>query len=198
MIYFLIITMMACLATSDSNCVGASMESIEIITLPVSRWAEYRALRLEALKNDPAYYGRTYQEDAALPDTVWQKRLADSQDAQKYLVVSAQHEEKLVGMAVAWFDDHGGCMAHRVFIHSVYVTPEYRNKGVGKKMMLDLLARLEKDPRIVQIRIETITEAHAAVSLYERLGFKIAGLMEKELFTDGQFRDAYVMTKIVR
>jgi hypothetical protein len=38
---------------------------IKITKLPVERWADYRDLRLEALKSDPSAFGSAFEEEVA-------------------------------------------------------------------------------------------------------------------------------------
>ena len=44
-------------------------------------WKIYKELRLEALQNDPQAFGRSYKEEAVLPDSSWIGQLEDSRRA---------------------------------------------------------------------------------------------------------------------
>lgn len=172
------------------------MHNFDIITLPPSRWAEYRALRLQSLQTDPTSFATIYEEDASLPDSVWQDRLERALEGKTCYGLFAQSEGKLIGMAWALIDQ-GACVQHRATIVGMYVAPAFRGRGIAKKLLHDLLEKLNADPRIVHISLTVNTEAQPAINLYESLGFKIIGLLEKSGYAEGVFRDTYIMVKIL-
>ncbi|MBO3753367.1 MAG: GNAT family N-acetyltransferase [Candidatus Brockarchaeota archaeon] len=57
-------------------------------------------------------------------------------------------------------------------INDLYVLPEFRRRGVGRKLMVESLRKL-KAKGVEAIRLSVLKENKAAVRLYEKLGFKI-------------------------
>jgi ribosomal protein S18 acetylase RimI-like enzyme len=168
----------------------------DIITLPPSRWRENRELRLRALVNAPTAFGRTYEEDAALPDEKWIQWLVDAQNGKTFLLF-AEHENKLIGMVGAILGQ-GEKRQHSATIIAVYVEPQFRGEGVGQQLLRALLEKLSTDPRIVKIDLHVNTQASPAIALYESLGFEKVGVLEKALYHDGIFHDEYIMTKMIK
>lgn len=57
-------------------------------------------------------------------------------------------------------------------INDLYVLPEFRRRGVGRKLMVESLRKL-KAKGVEAIRLSVLKENNAAVRLYEKLGFQI-------------------------
>ena len=57
-------------------------------------------------------------------------------------------------------------------IESIYVDLEYRNKGIGTKLINEIISLL-KEKNVKYIFIENLVENQNSKYLYEKLGFKI-------------------------
>ncbi|MBS7648340.1 MAG: GNAT family N-acetyltransferase [Candidatus Bathyarchaeia archaeon] len=57
-------------------------------------------------------------------------------------------------------------------INDVYVLPEYRGRGIGKRMVAECLGKI-KARGIKNVRLSVLAENKAAIKLYKRLNFKI-------------------------
>ena len=90
--------------------------------------------------------------------------------------------EKLIAEAVAFFlirDDGApaGCGGIKLFgteygeIKRMYVRPQFRGLGFGM-LMLDHLADHARGQGVGILRLETGVHQHAAIGLYERMGFQ--------------------------
>jgi putative acetyltransferase len=90
--------------------------------------------------------------------------------------------QKLIADSVAFFvirDDGAaaGCGGIKVFdteygeIKRMYVRPQFRGLGFGK-LLLDHLTAYAKGHGIGILRLETGIHQHAAIRLYEQVGFK--------------------------
>ena len=78
------------------------------------------------------------------------------------------------------------------YITNVAVTKEQRGKGVGKALMENLLKKAdEKD--LAFVTLEVRESNLAAISLYEKLGFKKEG--ERKNFYANPKENAHIMTK---
>ncbi|HLK61686.1 MAG TPA: GNAT family N-acetyltransferase [Chthonomonadaceae bacterium] len=89
--------------------------------------------------------------------------------------------EKLIAQGVAFFlirhdESHAGCGGIQLFgteygeIKRMYVRPSYRGLGLGK-LMLEHLASYARERGVGLLRLETGIHQHAAIALYERMGF---------------------------
>jgi len=90
--------------------------------------------------------------------------------------------ERLVADAVAFFvirEDGApaGCGGIKLFgteygeIKRMWVRPEFRGRGFGR-LMLDHLAEYARQHAVTLLRLETGIHQHAAVRLYEQVGFR--------------------------
>lgn len=172
-----------------------TMNAISVITLPPSRWQEYKDLRLEALQNDPTAFATTHQEDLAIPPFEWQERLQSAQEGKSYMLF-AEYEGKIIGMVGALLYQ-GKCVEHKATIVSMYLKPEYRGHGVAKKLMLAIMDRLQADEKIVHVQLTVNTQNTQAIKLYESIGFKKIGILEKLVIVGNAFIDGYMMVKIL-
>jgi ribosomal protein S18 acetylase RimI-like enzyme len=57
-------------------------------------------------------------------------------------------------------------------INDVYVLPEFRRRGIGKKMVAECLEKI-KAKDVKNVRLSVLAENKAAIKLYEKLNFKI-------------------------
>jgi ribosomal-protein-alanine N-acetyltransferase len=77
-------------------------------------------------------------------------------------------------------------------INQVAVAPAYRNMGVGKKMLEVLLAKL-KQMGAKCVTLEVRESNHAAITLYEHMGFSKEGIRKN--FYEKPVENAYIMWK---
>lgn len=57
-------------------------------------------------------------------------------------------------------------------INDVYVLPEFRGRGIGKKLVVECLNKIGATGTTA-VRITVLTENKAAIRLYEKLDFKV-------------------------
>lgn len=172
-------------------------DTIQIITLPPSRWREYKTLRLHAIMQDPYAFERTYDEDAALPDSAWKQSLRDAQEGKSRYLLFAEHSGILVGMAEALVEDNK-ITQHRARVISVYVLLEAQKKSLGKMLMTALLEKLEQDKRITLATLLVNEQQLDAIKLYEAAGFKSIGTIEQALCFNGECHNSALMTKVLK
>lgn len=101
------------------------------------------------------------------------------EDEHKYLV--AKDEEKVVGyIGIEKILDE-------VHIINMAIHPDYRGKGIGKRLMQHVLN--DEDVFFLEVRVSNET----AKNIYEKYGFKVINI-RKGYYADGE--DAYVMRRI--
>jgi GNAT superfamily N-acetyltransferase len=85
-----------------------------------------------------------------------------------YWVVEEKGE--VIGVLLAipeWSDWRNGTV---LWIHSLYVVPEARGRGVFKKLYLNLKKQVEKSPELVGLRLYVDKQNKSAQKIYEKLG----------------------------
>ncbi|RLE67792.1 MAG: ribosomal-protein-alanine N-acetyltransferase [Thermoprotei archaeon] len=104
------------------------------------------------------------------------------------LFLVSEREGRVVGYAIGlakkWGEGH---------VISIAVHPEWRRRGVGKRLMLQLLEKMRR-MGVRWVRLEVRVSNEAAINLYRRLGFSIEGVL-KGYYRDGE--DAYLMIKVL-
>lgn len=166
--------------------------NIQIITLDPSRWPEYKALRLRALKEDPQAFASKYEEQLAYSDDKWQKRIQEAVDGKSWLLF-AQTDGELVGMAVG-FQTPKDVQDKTANIASVFVVTEARGQGVAKKLMNELTNKIKSSDRVTKLKLEVNIDQTAALKLYESLEFVKVG-QQDYLMGDGKTYAEYLMEK---
>jgi ribosomal protein S18 acetylase RimI-like enzyme len=168
------------------------VDACAILTLPIERWREYRALRLSALADTPGAFGASYAANVANPDAYWRGRLQDVIDGRS-LLLFAECDGQLVGMLGAFWGD--AAQAEGVAnVIAVFVEPAWRGQGIAGQLLDALLERLRATPGLHAAELDVAVEQTAAVALYQRAGFEIIAT-RPSVMGDGLERDEYLMRR---
>ncbi len=165
----------------------------EIITNNDVTWQEVKALRLEAVKNYPASFAGSYEEDKSHSDAYWEDLL--KRDRMKHVFARLENGE-LIG-SVSFYYREMMNVRHLYRLCAMYVKPESQGKGVGKKLVLTALNQIKKDPIAHKVALSVELSNVSAVKLYESCGFKSVGIQKDELKVEGVFYDELMMELIL-
>ena len=160
---------------------------IEVKTLPPERWREAMELRLQGLKTDPIAFGSSYEEEENFTEAKWQRRMANA--------LFALSDDKPVGTITYLFDNKVKTK-HIARIFGVYVDPNYRGCGIGKKLLERALELIQENKNVVKIQLMVNQKQNAAVALYKNMGFIVVGQLKKEIKVGDEFYDELVMEKM--
>ena len=158
----------------------------EIRRLAGADAADYRAIRLAALRVDPDAFGSTYQAEAALPLSAFAERLATS------AVFAAYADGALVGMA-GYKHKQGARERHKGFVWGTFVAPGRRRQGVAEALMRALLEAAAVE--LEQLTLCVVKENTAAIALYRKLGFEIYGIEPRALKSAHGYADEVLMAR---
>jgi ribosomal protein S18 acetylase RimI-like enzyme len=151
----------------------------------------YWHLRLEALETVPQAFGESAEEHrASTPPTV-AARLASGRGAGNF-VLGAFEAGRLVG-SVGFARRQNMKERHKGLIWGVYVTAEWRSKGVGRALFVELLRRLRSVPGLTQVTLTVATGQTAAKRLYSTLGFRTYGFEPRSLRVGEVYLDEDLM-----
>ena len=167
-------------------------KAVNIIVLPPERWREAKRLRLEALREEPAAFASSCEEEAALPEEVWIARLSSAYERDGNMTFFAEVDGALIGMAGAGWPSKAK-LRHVAEVYGVYVSADMRGKGTASRLMRRLLDELRSLGHIEKARLDVNAKSQAAVGLYEKLGFEIVGTAKRELKVDGRYYDLHTM-----
>jgi ribosomal protein S18 acetylase RimI-like enzyme len=151
----------------------------------------YWRLRLEALESEPQAFGESAEEHRMGGIGLVLERLRSGTRAGN-LVLGAFEAGRLVGTA-GFVRREGAKSKHKGFIWGVYVTAEWRSKGIGRALLSELLHRLRSHAGLVQVTLTVASEQRAAKYLYSSLGFKTYGCERRSLRIGNSYFDEDLM-----
>lgn len=104
----------------------------------------------------------------------------------------AEVEGRVVGNSEVIRGKSDEARAHGVL--GISVSRRYRRMGIGTEIMRSLV-KLSKDAGLKTLELQVLSTNPTAASVYEKVGFKRAGVIEKKIRRGGKVIDAVIMTK---
>jgi GNAT superfamily N-acetyltransferase len=77
--------------------------------------------------------------------------------------------------------------AHKAHLRGMFVAPEYRGRGVGRRLLTAASAHARTLPEITQAQISVSATVSEAKRLHESCGFRVWGEEPQALQVNGQF-----------
>ena len=151
--------------------------------------ASYLSLRLAALRQSPAAFSSSYEEECGTPLATIETRLAPDSGR---LVFGAVDGATLVGMVVLGRED-GNKVRHKGFIRGMYVASAYRGRGASRQMLEQALDAATVIEGLQQLTLSVTAGNAPALALYQSLGFVVFAQAPRALLVDGVFHDDVYM-----
>jgi len=169
---------------------------IEIRRLTEKDAREFYRLRLEALEREPQAFGESPEEHRAMTLDMIAKRLGSTSDDSNF-VSGAFVADRLVGMA-GFYQQHGAKSRHKGHVWGVYVTEEWRGKGVARKVLAELVQMARSIPQLEQLHLGVAAGQNAAKRVYESLGFEAYGCEPRAIKLANSYVDEDLMVLRLR
>jgi ribosomal protein S18 acetylase RimI-like enzyme len=161
-----------------------NVDDIEVRRLMPADAARYRETRLAALKNSPEAFGSTFETESLKPLSSFAERLGSS------AVFGAFRDGELLG--IAGFAFHEGLKeAHKGLLWGMYVRPNARKSGVGRRLVDAVIDFARQHVEILQLRV--VSDNEPARRLYAGRGFIEYGLEKDSLKQTGTYYDEVLM-----
>jgi ribosomal protein S18 acetylase RimI-like enzyme len=144
----------------------------------------YQAVRLRGLREHPEAFASSYEEEARLSPEQFAKRLTNP-DAVTFGTFS---DESLLGVVTLLCNTRSKTR-HRAAIVAMYVVPEVRGRGIGKRLMQAAIEEASRHDEIVDLTLSYTVGNESARALYLSMGFKPYALEPRFLQIDGHFYD---------
>lgn len=152
--------------------------------------AVFQAIRLTAMRLDEANFVSTLAEEELKPLSAYEDAISGG------AVFVAEIEGRVVGM-IGLAPKGAAKERHKGIIHSMFVLPDGRGRGIGGALMAACLDHAREVVEIVQLVV--VASNTPAVSLYERAGFERFGFEPRALrHADGRHTDDLHMWKRLR
>jgi ribosomal protein S18 acetylase RimI-like enzyme len=145
----------------------------------------FQALRLQALRQDPIAFASSYEDERDTPLATVAERLVPTGDR---AIVGGFDGERLVGLA-AWHREEMRKLQHKGFVWGVYVDKAHRGRGLAKRLLEAVICLARQADGIVLLNLTAYADNHAAIALYESVGFVIYGREPAAICVDGMLHD---------
>ncbi|GGA85116.1 GNAT family N-acetyltransferase [Ornithinibacillus halotolerans] len=152
---------------------------------------QYYALRLEALQENPEAFATSYEEVIRNKDAIKQYEKSFAQ--KNFYTFGAFEDEKLIGM-ITLLPESKEKLKHKANIFAMYVTPSFREKGIGYGLLDAAIKKARELDRIISINLTVVSINHGAKALYNKFGFQTFGLEERALKINNVYFDEEYMT----
>jgi len=163
-----------------------SGDALHIRRLVPADAALYRALRLEGLKNCPEAFGSTFEAESAEPLSFFEGRLGGGR------TFGAFRADALAGVA-GYFVRPGRKEAHKAMLVGMYVRPDARRSGVGRRLVEAVLDAARGEAELIQLAV--VSGNAPALRLYAALGFVEYGVEANALKEGGRYYDEVLMAR---
>jgi RimJ/RimL family protein N-acetyltransferase len=154
-----------------------------------------RLLRLEGLREFPTAFASSYDEESEIAVGTVAERMEPSENGAVFGAVD--EEGVLVGM-VGIQRESRSKLRHKALIWGMYVTPAYRERGTGSRLLISVLDYAATSmPGLRQINLWVNVKNASAIEIYRRTGFEPCGVERAFLMVDDEPQDLMHMTRLI-
>jgi ribosomal protein S18 acetylase RimI-like enzyme len=145
----------------------------------------YHALRMQGLVEQALAFGASPFEEQNLSAAQQAARLeATPQQA----IFGAFDEDEQLLAVVSFKREHLQKLSHKGLIWGMYCAPQARGQGIGKALLHTLLAYARSLEGMRQVFLVVNETQHAAIKMYQALGFSVFGREEDAMLIDGEMQ----------
>jgi ribosomal protein S18 acetylase RimI-like enzyme len=166
---------------------------VNVRTLAPADAAAFQTLRLQGLRECPAAFASSFDEECDLALSIVAERLGQRNDR---AVFGAFQGHDLVGV-VGLKREELRKLSHKAHIWGMYVTPNARKRGVGRQLVTKALSFALSQLGVRQVNLGVNATNEAAIALYEHMGFKAFGREPCFMLVDGLPQDEIQMVCIL-
>jgi len=169
---------------------------MEIRALTRADLDAFQRLRRERLEREPRAFAESLAEHDSTPAESVARRL-DASSEDQFVMGAFAPGGHLVGMA-GFVRSPRLKSRHKAIVWGVYVQPTWRNQGIARALVYQLIERARSNPGVEKILLTVASDQIAARKLYLSLGFEIYGHEKHALSVDGSYVDEDLMVLWLR
>lgn len=154
----------------------------------------YRKIRLECLKNYPNRFGSSYEQQKQKPKLGFENYIEKSHPEK--FVVGAFYQNKIIGICGFHRHNDKRCK-HRGEIIQMYVKESNQGNGIGFNLLQKTIDEGFKINGLTQIELGVVTNVKAACRIYEKAGFKEAGLLKNFFYVNDDSNGSYLDERLM-
>ncbi len=157
-------------------------------------WQAYKEIRLLALRTEPHFFSRKYEDEAAVPDQEWEDDLA-SADLGVFGVFDG---DKVIGMTGVIMKDKLDPSMQTAALWGSWIDPVYRGRGISHEMYRARIAwaREHKTARRVIVSHRASNEPSKRAN--QKHGFVYTHTEKDTVWPDGLMEDQVFYELIVK
>lgn len=154
------------------------MDGFMVRQLSGADWEIYRNIRLESLKNEPAYFSPS-RDETAFTEGDWRERLGNGYAATFGLFAG----EEIIGSS-GIMRENNDAGAERAFLVGMYIRKEYRRRGLSAKLFKVRMDWAKEQKGIKKLVLEHREDNLAVQKAHQKLGFRLVS-SRKKMWPDG-------------
>lgn len=154
----------------------------------------YWKIRLEMLKQNPEAFASSYEQAVQRKNPIEQVKKNFSDEGS--YTFGTFNEEELVGV-VTLIQETNLKFNHKANVVGMYVKPEMRSSGVGRKLLTKAIDQAKSIGEIEQIKLMVVSSNEAAKNLYKSFGFEIYGTEKNALKVNDMYYDEHHMVLFI-
>jgi ribosomal protein S18 acetylase RimI-like enzyme len=168
---------------------------IKIRQLTKDDAADYRRIRLKALKNSPEAFGSLHSEELAKSELYFEKCLMNND--KENIVFGAFTKDELIAI-VCLKKEAKLKTKHRAEILQMYVDVDHRNQKIGQQILDAILSYgFSHFSDLECVRLAVVRSNKDAIHLYEKTGFKKYAT-DTNYFKTGKGYDDIIFMKLAQ
>lgn len=154
--------------------------------LEVSDCEEFVSLRRASLLESPFAFASSPEDDRAGSVEAVSRYLQSPEDG----MILGAFESRLVG-CVGLLRGRSLSTVHQINIWGMYVSPEFRRRGLARELMAEALTQAGRFPGASWVYLDVTSAAPIARRLYESFGFRCWGTQPAGFQKQGQLLDVH-------
>lgn len=154
----------------------------------VEKWFE---MRIESLYESPSAFMANPEDEKAQGIDSFKKRVLEG--GNDNLIFACFNDDEIVG-SVGLYRETTVKAQHKGTIWGMYVKPQYRAQGIGKKLLTAALEFAKSNMKLKKVDLSVESSRVSAKKLYSSMGFKKWGHEEYAIKIEDKFFDEEYMS----